>query len=111
MNGNFSDLNPETIEEEVTGFWRTSFKLCKSLSDTRGPAKTCEQLKVKVEQFQAHIPVIQVSCADPIGFLPVCTLFPVLFGVQFSILFSNRLVSVFFSRWSATVECGIGTGA
>jgi len=69
MNGYFAILNPETIEEELTGLWRTSFKLAKSLGDSKGPVKTCEMLKAKVEKFQTHLPVIQVRSHLV---LPIC---------------------------------------
>ena len=42
--------------------WRTLFKLIKSFSETKGPLKTAEGLKTKVEKFKGYVPLLQCIC-------------------------------------------------
>jgi dynein heavy chain len=42
--------------------WRTVYKLTKSFSDAKGPLKTAEALKAKVDKFKSFIPLLQCIC-------------------------------------------------
>ncbi|XP_072275027.1 dynein axonemal heavy chain 3 [Pyxicephalus adspersus] len=62
MNGAFQDLNSEDISEEVGNMWRTMYKLAKTFSDMPGPRRVAENVKLKIDKFKIHLPIISVIC-------------------------------------------------
>ena len=68
MNGPFSRLNPEDVEEKVGDMFRTIFKLNKFFSGATGnpelpePLKVAQTCKEKIEKFQELQPIINSVC-------------------------------------------------
>ncbi|XP_077305116.1 dynein axonemal heavy chain 3 [Lithobates pipiens] len=62
MNGAFQDLNAEDISEEVGNMWRTMYKLAKTFTDMPGPRRVAENVKLKIDKFKVHLPIISVIC-------------------------------------------------
>lgn len=42
--------------------WRTAYKLTKTLVDVPAPRRLAENLKMKIEKFKQHIPILSISC-------------------------------------------------
>uniref|UniRef100_A0A6I8N855 Dynein axonemal heavy chain 3 n=1 Tax=Ornithorhynchus anatinus TaxID=9258 RepID=A0A6I8N855_ORNAN len=42
--------------------WRTVYKLTKVLTDVPGPRRLAENLKIKIDKFKQHIPILSISC-------------------------------------------------
>lgn len=55
-------MNAEEVEEEVSGMWRTMYKLTKSFSDVPGPKRIADSVKTKIDKFKAHLPLLQTIC-------------------------------------------------
>lgn len=56
MDGPFPEINAETVANECDKWWRGTAKLSKVLE---GPAlEVVQQVRVKMEEFQQHIPLI-----------------------------------------------------
>ena len=55
--GNSSD--PDLIENDVGNWWRQLYKLGKSFPGLKGPLQVVEYVKVKIDEFKQHIPLIQ----------------------------------------------------
>uniref|UniRef100_A0A7N5JRQ9 Dynein axonemal heavy chain 3 n=1 Tax=Ailuropoda melanoleuca TaxID=9646 RepID=A0A7N5JRQ9_AILME len=55
-------LNAEEIAEEIGNMWRTIYKLTKTLADVPAPRRLAENVKVKIEKFKQHIPILSISC-------------------------------------------------
>ncbi|CAB3991140.1 dynein heavy chain 3, axonemal-like, partial [Paramuricea clavata] len=62
LNGPFSEVNAEEVEEEVSSMWRTMYKLTKSFSDVPGPKRIADSVKTKIDKFKAHLPLLQTVC-------------------------------------------------
>ncbi|KAM4632527.1 dynein axonemal heavy chain 3 [Discoglossus pictus] len=62
MNGAFQDLNAEDMTEEIGNMWRNMYKLAKSFTDLPGPKRVAENVKLKIDKFKVHLPVISVIC-------------------------------------------------
>ncbi|KAG8513614.1 Dynein heavy chain 3, axonemal [Galemys pyrenaicus] len=62
MNGPLFLLNAEEIVEEVGNMWRTIYKLTKTLLDLPAPRRLAENVKMKIEKFKQHIPILTISC-------------------------------------------------
>ncbi|OCT61613.1 dynein heavy chain 3, axonemal [Xenopus laevis] len=62
MNGAFQELNAEDITEEVGNMWRNMYKLSKTFADMPGPKRVAENMKIKIDKFKMHLPVISVIC-------------------------------------------------
>ncbi|KAJ3194173.1 Dynein heavy chain 3, axonemal [Irineochytrium annulatum] len=60
MNGPFTDLHSESVDESVGNMWRTMFKLTKTFNDQPVPRKVAEQVKNKLDKFKVHLPLISV---------------------------------------------------
>jgi dynein heavy chain, axonemal len=60
MNGPFSDLHAESVDESVNNMWRAMFKLIKTFNDQPVPKKVAEQVKNKLDKFKTHLPLISV---------------------------------------------------
>ena len=60
LNGDFKELDGAKIDEDVTDWWKTSYKLAKSLEgDFAGAAACAAQLRADTTEFRTHLPVIQ----------------------------------------------------
>uniref|UniRef100_A0A8D1CTQ7 AAA+ ATPase domain-containing protein n=1 Tax=Sus scrofa TaxID=9823 RepID=A0A8D1CTQ7_PIG len=55
-------LNAEEITEEVGNMWRTMYKLTKTLADVPAPRRLAENVKIKIDKFKQHIPILSISC-------------------------------------------------
>ncbi|CAO2583041.1 Dynein axonemal heavy chain 3, partial [Lemmus lemmus] len=62
MNGPLLLLNAEEIAEEIGNMWRTTYKLTKTLLDVPAPRRLAENVKLKIEKFKQHIPILNISC-------------------------------------------------
>ncbi|XP_053412126.1 dynein axonemal heavy chain 3 [Nycticebus coucang] len=62
MNGPLFLLNAEEIAEETGNMWRTTYKLIKILADVPAPKRLAENLKIKIDKFKQHIPILSISC-------------------------------------------------
>jgi dynein heavy chain, axonemal len=60
LNGDFKDLDGKVIDEMVTDWWKTSYKLSKSLEeDLPGAAACAALLRAETTEFRNNMPVIQ----------------------------------------------------
>lgn len=55
-------LNAEEISEEIGNMWRTIYKLTKTFADVPAPRRLAENVKVKIDKFKQHIPILSISC-------------------------------------------------
>jgi dynein heavy chain len=55
-------MNAEDIEQELGDMFRTMFKLTKVFSDQPGPRNVSDRLRVKIEKFRQHQPLLSVIC-------------------------------------------------
>ncbi|XP_019505362.1 PREDICTED: dynein heavy chain 3, axonemal [Hipposideros armiger] len=62
MNGPLFLLNAEEIAEEIATMWRTIYKLTKTFADVPAPRRLVENVKMKIEKFKQHIPILSISC-------------------------------------------------
>ncbi|XP_069920753.1 dynein axonemal heavy chain 3 isoform X2 [Oryctolagus cuniculus] len=62
MNGPLYLLNADEIVEDIGNMWRTAYKLTKTLVDVPAPRRLAENLKMKIEKFKQHIPILSISC-------------------------------------------------
>ncbi|XP_038618403.1 dynein heavy chain 3, axonemal [Tachyglossus aculeatus] len=62
LNGPLQDLNADEISEDIGNMWRTVYKLTKVLTDVPGPRRLAENLKIKIDKFKQHIPILSISC-------------------------------------------------
>ncbi|XP_031243962.1 dynein heavy chain 3, axonemal [Mastomys coucha] len=62
MNGPLFLLNAEEIAEEIGNMWRTTYKLTKTLIDVPAPKRLAENVKLKIEKFKQHIPILTIAC-------------------------------------------------
>ncbi|RYG70357.1 hypothetical protein EON64_00405, partial [archaeon] len=60
LNGDFKELDGNKIEEMVTDWWKTSYKLAKSLEEELPGASGCAmKLREETTEFRKNMPVIQ----------------------------------------------------
>jgi dynein heavy chain len=62
LEGSVSNIHPETVENEVSTIWRTLYKLEKSFGDQPGPCSIARAVKVEVDEFKQHLPLVQSLC-------------------------------------------------
>ena len=60
--GSFQAINAEEVEEEVSGMWRTLFKLTKTFSDVPGPRRVADSTKSKIDKFKVYLPLLSCIC-------------------------------------------------
>ena len=60
LHGEFKDLDGTKIEEDVNEWWKTSYKLAKTLEDEFPAAAACAAiLRAETTEFRKNLPVIQ----------------------------------------------------
>lgn len=60
LHGDFKDLDGKKIEEDMSEWWKSSYKLAKSLEEeTPGAAACAQELRNHTTEFRSHLPVIQ----------------------------------------------------
>ena len=60
LNGDFKELDGKVIDEMVTDWWKTSYKLSKSLEEDLPGASACAaMLRAETTEFRKNMPVIQ----------------------------------------------------
>ncbi|XP_021567967.1 dynein heavy chain 3, axonemal [Carlito syrichta] len=62
MSGPLFLLNAEEISEEIGNMWRTTYKLIKTLADVPAPKRLAENVKIKIDKFKQHLPILSISC-------------------------------------------------
>ncbi|XP_030830748.1 dynein heavy chain 7, axonemal isoform X1 [Strongylocentrotus purpuratus] len=62
MEGAFSDVDPEKVDEDIGNYWRTLYKLEKQFSDVPTAKKIAEKVKDKVDNFKEYIPLVTSVC-------------------------------------------------
>ena len=60
LHGEFKELDGKKIEEDMTEWWKSSYKLAKNLEEDHPGASECAQkLREDTTEFRKHLPVIQ----------------------------------------------------
>jgi len=62
LDGEFLSLDAEVIADDVQMMYRTAFKLSKQFGEKRGPLKTANLLKGKIDKFKADLPLVMTLC-------------------------------------------------
>nr|XP_033800562.1 dynein heavy chain 7, axonemal [Geotrypetes seraphini] len=62
MEGSYTTVNPDIVEQDVGNAWRALYKLERGFSSSPNALSMTNKIKVKVEEFREHIPLIQVVC-------------------------------------------------
>ena len=76
LNGEFKDLDGEKIEEDVTEWWKASYKLSKQLEDDYpGSAKCAGILREETTEFRKNMPVIQSLASKVLYAFKACDIF------------------------------------
>ena len=58
MDGPMGNVDPDHVEQEVGGFWRTLYKLEKGFGEVPAPKKIASKVKAKVEEFKENLPLV-----------------------------------------------------
>ena len=59
MEGPLLNLSPEQVESDVASWSRQLYKMAKSLVGLEGPLKVVAHVKLKLDEFGEHIPLLQ----------------------------------------------------
>ncbi|XP_076449948.1 dynein axonemal heavy chain 7-like [Babylonia areolata] len=59
MDGPMINIDPDTVDQDVGNFWRGMYKLEKGFEHVPAPKKIAQKVKVKVEEFKQHLPLVQ----------------------------------------------------
>ncbi|XP_075466156.1 dynein axonemal heavy chain 7 [Ascaphus truei] len=62
MEGPYSTVNPDLVEQDVGNYWRVLYKLERTFHDSPNALSLTSKIKTKVEEFKEYIPFIQVVC-------------------------------------------------
>ncbi|EGD75848.1 dynein heavy chain 7 [Salpingoeca rosetta] len=62
MEGDFSAIDPEEVENTVGTTWRNLYKLEKTFSEKEAPRSIAANVKTSVDEFKDHMPLIQALC-------------------------------------------------
>ena len=60
MEGPLLNLSPEQVENDVGSWSRQLYKMQKALVGLEGPLKVVAHVKLKLDEFSQHIPLLQV---------------------------------------------------
>ena len=58
MEGPFLELSPEQVDNDVATWWRQMYKMGKALVGLEGPLQVVAHVKLKLDEFKAHLPLI-----------------------------------------------------
>ena len=58
MGGDFGKLDAETIDNNVTTWWKFAFRAEKTFEGKKEPQSVCTTLKEKLDEFKPNIPII-----------------------------------------------------
>eukprot|EP00800_Vazella_pourtalesii_P023369 TRINITY_DN943_c0_g2_i3.p1 TRINITY_DN943_c0_g2~~TRINITY_DN943_c0_g2_i3.p1 ORF type:complete len:488 (-),score=135.61 TRINITY_DN943_c0_g2_i3:651-2114(-) len=62
LNGPFSDLDAQTIQNELDDKTKLMLKLSRQLTNYPNPKKSASLIKQKLEKFKDYLPIINVVC-------------------------------------------------
>ena len=62
MNGDFTSINGEAVEEDITTMWRTMFKLTKTFAEVPAPRRVADSMKTKIDKFKTNLPLLNAIC-------------------------------------------------
>ncbi|XP_060786498.1 dynein axonemal heavy chain 7-like [Neoarius graeffei] len=62
LHGPLMSIDPRKVEENVSKYWRSLYHLEKEFQDLPSALNLIAQVKVEVENFRQHIPLVQVMC-------------------------------------------------
>lgn len=62
LDGGFLELDAEQIADDVQQMYRTAFKLSKQFAQKKGPLKTANMLKGKIDKFKGDLPLVLALC-------------------------------------------------
>ncbi|KAK3717325.1 hypothetical protein QZH41_011557, partial [Actinostola sp. cb2023] len=62
LNGPFTNINAEEVEEDISSMFRTVFKLSKTFGDAPAPRRVADSVKSKIDKFKVHLPLLQIIC-------------------------------------------------
>uniref|UniRef100_A0A3P8WKL1 Dynein axonemal heavy chain 7 n=1 Tax=Cynoglossus semilaevis TaxID=244447 RepID=A0A3P8WKL1_CYNSE len=62
LHGPLGGVNPDKVEEDVSNYWRTLYKLEKGFCEDPNALNMATTIKAKIEEFKEHIPMVQVLC-------------------------------------------------
>ena len=59
MDGPMSNVDPDSVDQEVGNIWRNLYKLEKGFNEVPSPKKIASKVKNKVEEFKEYMPLVQ----------------------------------------------------
>uniref|UniRef100_A0A8C5QX10 Dynein axonemal heavy chain 7 n=1 Tax=Leptobrachium leishanense TaxID=445787 RepID=A0A8C5QX10_9ANUR len=62
MEGPFTTVNPDLVEQDVGNYWRALYKLERTFTGLPNALLLTSKIKSKVENFREHLPLIQIVC-------------------------------------------------
>ncbi|XP_053363484.1 dynein axonemal heavy chain 7-like [Clarias gariepinus] len=62
LHGTLMSVNPDKVEGDVSNYWRSFNKLERGLHDSPFALNLISEVKVQIEDFKQHIPLVQVLC-------------------------------------------------
>ncbi|KAM8934175.1 dynein axonemal heavy chain 7 [Pelodytes ibericus] len=62
MEGSYSSVNPDLVEQDVGNYWRVLYKLERTFHELPNALLLTSKIKAKVEEFKEYLPLIQIVC-------------------------------------------------
>jgi len=62
MDGNFSELDPDTIEQLVMGYKRDIYKASNLFPEDSAPRGIANEIREKIVEFSENLPIIRILC-------------------------------------------------